>query len=235
MRKTTIFSTIAMITLIIGIIGFGNMVQVQKAESHALQTENIQLVEENEQLKAQNKYMKMDTADTSDVNYNTWAAMETQAQLMVEDSEGNFKKPWALFLVKEADRYEMDPYLVYELLKVETGHTFDPYLEGPETIYGRAYGLAQFMKNTAPWIADMAGLPYEDELLFDPYYSIQLSFVYLDFLHGEYGNWNEALTAYHRGMAGMEQYKEENGHAASTYATVIQERAEDHSDLVVVR
>ncbi|MFG6114313.1 lytic transglycosylase domain-containing protein [Halobacillus sp. MO56] len=160
--------------------------------------------------------------------YYEWHEMELTADRLVKESQGRFKKSWAMYLVREAERYEIDPFLVYELLKVETGDTFNPELVGPATKYGRAYGMAQFMKNTAPWIADMGGLPYKDELLFDPYYSMQLSMIYLDYLHGKYGNWNEALTAYHRGMGGLENYKEKNGHARSWYAVEIQENAETH-------
>ncbi|RWZ60882.1 lytic transglycosylase domain-containing protein [Halobacillus fulvus] len=165
--------------------------------------------------------------------YHIWPEMEKVADQLVKESDGEFKKSWALYLVRESKRYDVDPYIAYELLKVETGATFDPELVGPETKYGRAYGMAQFMKNTAPWIADMAGLPYEDELLYDPYYSMQLSLVYLDFLHNKYGNWDEALTAYHRGMGGMQQYKEENGHAESWYAKEIQNKADNHTTIAL--
>ncbi|MBM7554749.1 lytic transglycosylase domain-containing protein [Thalassobacillus pellis] len=157
-----------------------------------------------------------------------WKEMKLTAERLVKESNGNFKKSWALYLVREAKRHNIDPFIVYELLKVETGGTFNPKLVGPQTEYGRAYGMAQFMKNTAPWIADMAGLPYKEELLFDPYYSMQLSMTYLNFLHDQYGNWNEALTAYHRGMGGLKNYKQENGHARSWYAVEIQDKAELH-------
>jgi len=57
---------------------------------------------------------------------------------------------------------------------VETGGAFEPDIVGPETRFGKAYGLAQFMENTGPWIANKADLPYEKELLYNPYYSIEL-------------------------------------------------------------
>ncbi|WP_226036919.1 transglycosylase SLT domain-containing protein [Aquibacillus saliphilus] len=196
--------------------------------------ENEQLTQENNKLMAQQDYLTTSSMKSESENgYHTWPEIEKNADAIVKDSNNNFKKSWALYLVKEANRYDIDPYLAYELLKVETGGTFDPKLVGPETKYGHAYGLAQFMKNTAPWIAEMADLPYEDELLFDPYYSMQISLVYLDFLHHEYGNWNEVLTAYHRGMAGLDQYIRDNGHAKSNYAEMIQESAADHASLAL--
>lgn len=160
--------------------------------------------------------------------YDGWKKAKRVSSHLYDDSEGAFKKDWGTFLALEAQQREIDPMLVYELLKVETGGEFDPDLVGPKTEYGQAYGIAQFMKNTGPWIADMADLPYKDEMLFDPHYSIQLSIVYLEFLYKEYGDWNHALTAYHRGMYGLEQYIEENGDAKSWYAVEILENAENN-------
>ncbi len=90
------------------------------------------------------------------------------------------------------------------------------------------------MKNTAPWIADMAELPYTDELLYDPLYSIELSVHYLNFLYSQYKDWDYALTAYHRGMGGLETYITRNGHAMSEYATTIQERATEFDGIAFV-
>ncbi|WP_242057491.1 transglycosylase SLT domain-containing protein [Halobacillus yeomjeoni] len=230
------------IALMLVVVTFFTVDQLKEEDQQTLADRNQQLKDKNAELKAeknqlesQYSYIKKETAEESKKNgFYTWPKVEKKADRLVQESDGKFKKSWALYLVKESKRYEIDPFLVYELLKVETGGTFDPELVGPETKYGHAYGMSQFMKNTAPWIADMAGLPYEDELLFDPYYSMQLSLVYLDFLHHEYGNWDEALTAYHRGMGGLEQYKQENGHAKSWYAKEIQNKAETHPTVAFV-
>ncbi|REJ10601.1 transglycosylase SLT domain-containing protein [Halobacillus trueperi] len=203
-------------------------------QKQELKNKNEKLSKEIERLQSTNDYLKEQPSAAEEKNgYHTWPEIEKKADRLVKESDGNFKKSWAMYLVKEAERYKINPFLVYELLKVETGGTFDPELVGPETKYGHAYGMSQFMKNTAPWIADMAGLPYEEELLFDPYYSMQLSLVYLDFLQNKYDNWDEALTAYHRGMGGLKEYKEENGHAESWYAKEIQEKAEGHTTVVL--
>jgi len=206
------------------------MLYFYKERTVALEKENKNLANQNQQLQSENDYLVSNPTDSqkSKNGYHEWPELDEVAQKMVSESEGRFKKSWALYLVKESKRYDIDPYLVYELLKVETGNTFDPKLVGPPTKYGRAYGMSQFMKNTAPWIAEMGGLPYKEELLFDPYYSMQLSFIYLDYLNHAYGNWDEALTAYHRGMSGLEQYKKENGHAESWYAEKIQRKAKSH-------
>ena len=205
-------------------------------ENQQLENKNEKMEKEIDRLTSTNNYLKEESPNNEEKNgYYTWTEVEKQADRLVKESDGAFKKSWAMYLVREADRYEINPFLVYELLKVETGGTFDPELVGPETKYGRAYGMSQFMKNTAPWIADMADLPYEDELLFDPYYSMQLSLVYLDFLKNKYNNWDEALTAYHRGMGGLKEYKKENGHAESWYAVEIQEKAENHKTVAIAK
>ncbi|SDC32164.1 lytic transglycosylase domain-containing protein [Shouchella lonarensis] len=158
-----------------------------------------------------------------------WERAFHLSEHLYQDSSGYFQKEWGLFLGQLSEDRGIDPYVVYELLKVESGHTFDPDAIGPETRYGQAYGMAQFMENTAPWIAEMADLPYEKELLFHPLYAIRLSVEYLDFLYQQYNDWNYALTAYHRGMGGLESYIARNGHAKSEYAVTIQERAKKHA------
>lgn len=205
----------------------------QHSELASLEEKNRLLAAENKQIRIETSYKPDFLSTKVDGNYKYWAEIEETAEKMVSDSEGRFNKTWAIYLTNEAIQYEIDPFLVYELLKVETGHTFDPELIGPETIYGHAYGMAQFMHNTAPWIADMAGLPYSDELLFDPFYSMNLSIVYLDFLHHTYDSWDKALTAYHRGMSGMENYMNRTGTARSHYADVIQTNAERHHTLAM--
>ncbi|MFB1050797.1 transglycosylase SLT domain-containing protein [Paraliobacillus sp. JSM ZJ581] len=212
------------ITVIILMISLKNY----STKLDALTKESEKLLLKNEKLASTVSYKNMNTTQENEMNYETWGELESIATSFSMDSNGAFKKTWGIYLAKEAEKHKLDPYLVYELLKVETGGTFDPELVGPETKYGHAYGMSQFMKNTAPWIADMAKLPYHDELLFDPYYSIKLSVVYLDYLYKQYHNWDESLTAYHRGMAGMEIYKQTNGSAKSKYAIKIQTNAKTH-------
>ncbi|MRH43105.1 transglycosylase SLT domain-containing protein [Aquibacillus halophilus] len=233
MKKIKSGRYLILLVVVMLLTGTGIYITQYKNQYETLTAENEQLIQENNKLEAQRDYLQTSTVESEDTGYYKWPEIVRKADVLVEESDEEFKMSWALYLVKEAERYNIDPYLVYELLKVETGGTFNPELVGPDTVYGNAYGMSQFMKNTAPWIAEMGELPYEDDLLFDPYYSIQLSLIYLDFLHNEYGNWNEALTAYHRGMAGLEQYKEENGHAKSDYAKRIQNNAEEYKSLAL--
>ncbi|WP_245711564.1 lytic transglycosylase domain-containing protein [Gracilibacillus ureilyticus] len=207
-----------------------------KAQIDNLKVDKVELTNKISQMETQTAYLLNNNPTKLDSsNFESWSNYFETAEIMVKDSGGNFLRPWATFLVKEAEKYDIDPFLVYELLKVESGATFNPTLIGPKTRYGHAHGLAQFMKNTAPWVADMAKLPYEDELLYDPYYSIKLSLVYLDYLYDQYQNWDETLTAYHRGMTGMKRYKLKNGHAKSEYALMIQTNAEKHDLLAIAK
>ncbi|WP_096188381.1 lytic transglycosylase domain-containing protein [Evansella halocellulosilytica] len=229
--------TIILLVMLAGTVAFTGTGYMKVKEEMKVMEEEKQAELEEQRMKAEVRQMENEIDHIPDEyevsGYDAWINANDIAEYLYEDSDGNFNENWGTFLALEAERKDIDPLLVYELLKVETGGTFDPETVGPETRYGHAYGLGQFMKNTGPWIADMADLPYEDERLFDPYYSIQLTITYLDFLHEEYGDWDHALTAYHRGMYGLEAYIEENGHAESWYAVEIQENAEK-SDFVAV-
>jgi hypothetical protein len=166
-----------------------------------------------------------ESSELVESSYHSWEDSKKLAKKFHIDSNGKFSKEWGLFLSEKAKEYSINPYILFELIKVETGGTFKPDTVGPKTKYGRAYGLAQFMENTGPWIANMADLPYEKELLYNPYYSMELVVVYLDFLFKRYGDWDHTLTAYHRGMYGLEKFINNRGHSKSWYSEEIQENA----------
>lgn len=180
-------------------------------------------------------FLKETTDIKWDADYYEWAEARKQAEHLHEDSNGRFERDWGTFLVHQAKKKNIDPAIVFELLNVETGGKFEPDLVGPKTKYGKAYGMAQFMKNTGPWVAKKANMPYSHTLLFDPYYSIQLSIEYLDYLQEKYNNWDKTLTAYHRGIGGLEAYEDKHGNAESWYALEIQENAEENQDVLVSR
>jgi soluble lytic murein transglycosylase-like protein len=225
MMKRIHISLILFLTFITGFLYYENtQLQDTIKESEEVNKEQKKILEMKEmQLYYVNHPVSLDAA----LNYESWIASTLVAEQLYEDSDGEFKKEWGIFLGEIAQQRDINPYIVYELLKTETGGTFDPDLVGPKTRFGHAYGMAQFMKNTAPWIAEMADLPYEDNLLFDPLYSIQLSVEYLHYLYDKYENWDHALTAYHRGVGGLRTYIANNGHAKSAYAVEIQENARE--------
>ncbi|QST02367.1 transglycosylase SLT domain-containing protein (plasmid) [Pontibacillus sp. ALD_SL1] len=131
-------------------------------------------------------------------------------------------------LMEYSKKHNVDFPIVYGLLYTETGGTFEHRAVGPQTRYGKAYGIAQFMENTAPWVASKAHLPYKDKKdLFDPVYSTKLAITYLHYLqYGDgawsgYQNWHATLTAYNRGMEGLERYTKHNHSYVSSYSTKV--------------
>ncbi|PYZ98657.1 lytic transglycosylase [Alteribacter lacisalsi] len=239
MKKHYLLYTLGTALLVLATVSVVLAVQNNQMKNKVAEIEKAKEKQKQEQMmeaeiETMEEYIDHLPEDYDLAGYDAWQRATDAGEHMYEDSDGKFEKEWGTFLALEADRKNIDPFLVYELIRVETGDTFDPETVGPETQYGHAYGLAQFMKNTGPWIADMADMPYEDEMLFDPYYSIQLSVVYLEFLYGQYGDWNHVLTAYHRGIYGLEDYIEENGDAKSWYAVEIQENA-DRTAMTVSR
>lgn len=204
----------------------------------ALVIENITLKKEVAQLKKENSQNRMnieeinkilalekESGDPQKTTYDSWMDSKKLSIKFYQESNEQFPKDWGLFLAEKAKQYSINPNILFELIRIETGGTFDSKTVGPETSFGKAYGLTQFMENTSPWIAKIADLPYEKELLYNPYYSIELAAVYLNLLFGRYNNWDEALTAYHRGIYGLESFINENGHAKSWYAKEIQQKA----------
>ncbi|WP_232718561.1 lytic transglycosylase domain-containing protein [Bacillus sp. FJAT-45037] len=234
MMKTQYFLIFAVLTLAIGTGYF--YFQTMELQENVEQSEEVinELQTANEVKEMEMYYAEQSKEIEIDTGYHSWVDSRQLAEELYKDSEGQFEKEWGIFLGEVANQYDIEPLIVYELLRTETGGTFDPTLVGPETRYGHAYGMAQFMKNTAPWIAEKAGLEYEYDLLYDPIYSIELAIVYLGFLHDRYDDWDHALTAYHRGMYGLEKYIEENGNAASWYAVEIQENAQELEGFVYV-
>ncbi|OIJ11585.1 lytic transglycosylase [Anaerobacillus arseniciselenatis] len=199
-------------------------------ENNKLQDELTILIEENEEMYVEVEEIKQIVSldgltEPVETSYYSWEDSKRLAAKFYDESDGRFPEEWGLFLAEKAKERSIDPYILFELIRVETGGTFDEDTVGPQTRFGRAYGLTQFMENTGPWIAGMADLPYEKDLLFNPYYSIELATVYLDFLYDRYGDWDHALTAYHRGMYGLEQFKNNQGTAKSWYSEEIQEKA----------
>jgi len=85
----------------------------------------------------------------------------------------------------------VSPELLFSLFQLESD--FNPEVVNKNS---GATGIGQFMPTTAKWIAEMHNLPYSYNLLFDPYYNIQLTVLYLDYLYDHYENWPLVLSMY---------------------------------------
>ncbi|SDH48701.1 Transglycosylase SLT domain-containing protein [Alteribacillus persepolensis] len=216
-----------LLTAVIMLTGFDDKDYEENVQEHLdrLQEKSSEL-EKAQDMKAHLSFVKESSQVDWDIDYFEYNELKKQAEQLNEKSNGRFNVHWGIYLIYQAKQKGIDPNIVFELLNVETGGKFDPSLVGPPTKYGQAYGLAQFMKNTGPWIAEKSDLPYSHTMLFDPYYSIQLSIEYLDYLQDKFGNWDKTLTAYHRGVGGLEDYEEKHGDAKSWYAVEIQQKAQ---------
>lgn len=222
--KNKIKITTAMIVVVICLVlGIENVLLRMEVASLIDEKETMEF--ELNEIKEIVSFNNSNEPPEREISFHSWQDSKEIAKKFVAESDGQFPKEWGLFLSEKAKEHAVDPYILFELIRVETGGTFEPDTVGPKTKYGRAYGLAQFMENTGPWIAAMGDLPYEKELLYDPYYSIQLATIYLDFLYERYEDWDHALTAYHRGIYGLEKFIDDQGHAKSWYADEIQQKA----------
>ena len=104
---------------------------------------------------------------------------------------------------KHADYYEVDPFLVASIIRVETN-----YKPGKESSKG-ALGIMQLMPDTASWAMEMAKLPsvtmdsVKDEA--DP--NIQLGTWYIKKLHEQMdGNPIAAIAAYNAGPGNVKSW-----------------------------
>lgn len=119
---------------------------------------------------------------------------------------------------RESEKYGLNPAIMLELIKTESNYK-------PEAISGDgAKGLCQIRPVTAKATARELGLVYQAELLHDTEYSIKLGTYHLAKLVSLYkDDYHSALTAYNRGIKGLEKYVQRTGTPVSTYSSRINE------------
>ncbi len=109
---------------------------------------------------------------------------------------------------KYADQNNLDPYLVYGVIKAESNFIHDAHS-------GVARGLMQITDSTAEWIAGKMGLKdFEPALLDDPAWNIQMGCYYLRYLLDYYGDRELALAAYNAGMGNVDRWLADEAHSA---------------------
>jgi len=92
----------------------------------------------------------------------------------------------------------LDPYLVAAVIRAES--RFRPEATSPQG----ARGLMQIMPDTGRWVAQQLGLPYDDDLLYEPEYNIRVGCWYLAALLREFaGDPVLALAAYNGGLSNV--------------------------------
>lgn len=104
-----------------------------------------------------------------------------------------------------AHEYEVDPYLVYAVMRTESKYAVNA------TSPKGARGLMQIMPETGMWIAGKIKLKgFQMDMLYEPYVNIQLGTWYLASLKDEFdGNLVLMLAAYNGGRGNVRQWREE--------------------------
>lgn len=108
------------------------------------------------------------------------------------------------YVVKYAKQNEIDPYLVFAVVKAESG--FDEFA----TSRKGAKGLMQLMDKTAEWGANEVGITnFNSQMLYEPDINIRIGCWYLKRLITEFeGNVNMALLAYNGGSGKVRKWLE---------------------------
>lgn len=103
-----------------------------------------------------------------------------------------------------ADHYELDPWLVYAMLRVESH--FNPQATSAKG----AVGLMQLMPDTAKWIAEQRGLErFKVADLYLPGTNVEFGCWYLRSLLNRFnGDETVALAAYNGGLARVQEWLE---------------------------
>lgn len=109
------------------------------------------------------------------------------------------------YVVKYSEEYELDPFLVFAVIKAES--SFRPDAVSPRN----ARGLMQLTVGTGKWAAGKMDLKgYTSEKLFDPETNIMLGCWYLNSLLQQFGrDEDKALVAYNAGSGKVNQWLQE--------------------------
>ncbi|MCG0276499.1 MAG: lytic transglycosylase domain-containing protein [Thermosediminibacteraceae bacterium] len=106
------------------------------------------------------------------------------------------------YIIKYAAEYNVDPYLVAAVIKVESN--FSPKAVSPKG----AVGLMQIMPETAKWAAEQMGIQnFSSEEIFNPEMNIRIGTWYLAGLLKEFdGDTTIALAAYNGGRGNVREW-----------------------------
>lgn len=102
---------------------------------------------------------------------------------------------------KYSEIYDLDPYLVFSIIKVESSFT-------PDAVSGKnARGLMQITEKTGNWGAEQIKLSnYSSNQLFDPETNIEIGCWYLSVLYNEFGSTDLVLAAYNGGSGNVSRW-----------------------------
>ena len=109
------------------------------------------------------------------------------------------------YVLDSADRYNLDPYLIYSVIKAES--KFNANAKSLK----EAQGLMQITPETADWAKEIMGYP-KDADIFSPQVNIDIGSWYLAKLLSDHnGDLTAALAAYNAGSSNVNGWKDERG------------------------
>lgn len=115
-----------------------------------------------------------------------------------------YKKKYVNFVGKYSDQYNLEPELVYSIIKVESD--FDKNAVSKSN----AMGLMQIIPSTASWIAESLGEQYDSSNLFDPETNIKYGCYYLNYLFSKFKSTDVVICAYNAGEVAVKNWLDEN-------------------------
>ena len=117
-------------------------------------------------------------------------------------------------ILKEAEKYQIDPVFVVAVIKTESA--FNPLALGT---HGEI-GLMQIKPDTAKWIAEKANIPWKGpKTLENPSMNVRIGMAYFNYLRESFdGHANKYVSAYNMGALNVRR-KYSSGEAPKEYST----------------
>lgn len=127
-----------------------------------------------------------------------------------------YPKSYSQLVEQEAAEFNLDPDLVYAVIKTESG--FDPEARSRAD----AMGLMQLTQGTFDWIITLYPLENPAADVYDPQANIHCGCALLRLLLDQYGSLDVALAAYNAGMGNVSQWLESGdySHDGETLHTI---------------
>lgn len=113
-----------------------------------------------------------------------------------------FPLPWRRTLVAQANRRDLDPFMVAGLIRQES--EFNP----GAISRAKAYGLTQVLPSTGRQLARKEGIRrFRPSMLLQPETNLRLGITYLQLLLNQWGGrWEEALASYNAGKSRVDEW-----------------------------
>lgn len=114
-----------------------------------------------------------------------------------------YPEKYSEYVEKYAEKYQVDPYLIYAVIKTESN--FQPDARSEDD----ALGLMQITGDTFDWISSKLDPEDRGEIhddLYDPELNIRYGTFFLSYLLNEFEEWEVALAAYNAGRGITNQW-----------------------------